>query len=103
TAFFETLNYRVWTETILSRDFGVPQTRPRFILVAQLKRKHRKATPFQVLENIQKTFLSQRKLKIPVAANQALGDLRTKGRPLSDCVDAPGRKQGPYRPPRSFY
>ncbi|MEY2493773.1 MAG: (cytosine-5)-methyltransferase 1 [Verrucomicrobiota bacterium] len=100
---FKQLKYNVWTETILSRDFGVPQTRPRFILVAYLGDPGDDTTPFDALRMLQKRFLDQRKLRTPVGAKQALGDLQTAGVSLSPCVDSPGHKQGSSKAPRSSY
>lgn len=103
SALFRQMKYNVWTETILSRDYGVPQTRPRFILVACSCSREDSNTPFEVLNSLKCEFLGQRKLTTPVGAKQALGDLKTKGTVLRRCADSPTHKAGAYNPPRSFY
>ena len=51
--------YEVWTGMILAKKFGVPQSRPRFILIA-LKREARAGklglSPFEVLERVRGAF-----------------------------------------------
>lgn len=104
SSLFEDLKYTVWTKTILSRDFGVPQTRPRFILIAYLGTPRNEKTPFDALRQIQKRFLARLNLKTPVSAKEALGDLQTAAAvSLSACVDSPGHKQGSSKAPRSIY
>lgn len=98
------LGYTVWTRTILARDFGVPQTRPRFIVIGYYRGEWiKEITPFFVLDQLREEFLRRRNLRAPVGTKQALNDLRTAGMELAPCVDSPTHRQGPHRSPRSSY
>jgi DNA (cytosine-5)-methyltransferase 1 len=101
----EQQEYRVWTQTIFARDYGVPQSRPRFILIAKHNstKDNDSFCPFTTLQKLRHDFLDQRNLKTPVSAKQALGDLETEGLVLRQCVDSPTHRQGGYGVPTSDY
>jgi DNA (cytosine-5)-methyltransferase 1 len=102
----ERLNYEVWPNIVFAADYGVPQIRPRFLIVAALKDKLRPAPPdpFKILEANRATFLSQKGLNPnkPITAGQAIADLHTHNR-LEPWPENDRFKQGRYGPQRSAY
>ncbi|WP_084183350.1 DNA cytosine methyltransferase [Nevskia soli] len=76
------LGYDTWSELLTASDWGVPQRRPRFFLVAVKKGLLRGVNPFQRLRTLRKSFLAARGLPFdrPVTASEALDDLRTDGK-----------------------
>lgn len=70
------LGYDSWHEIVLASDFGVPQTRPRFILIAARKGSLPGIDPFSRLRTSRRSFLVERGLGPgPTTARQAIGDL----------------------------
>lgn len=104
----EELNYRVCPRLVKAADFGVPQLRPRYILVAihrSLLGTDEQLDPFQEIETIRRRFLHGKRLPItkPISVREALSDLETQGRTLMECVDSPGFKQLSYSAPITHY
>lgn len=101
------LGYEVWYHVVHSKDYGVPQTRPRFILVG-LRRDGRKSVsglkPFDLLEGLRGEFLKRKKLaSIPVTVKEALSDLCVDGNKLEECKDTARFMQGHYGKQTSDY
>lgn len=98
--------YHVWSAIIQAKDFGVPQTRPRFILIG-LRRPAKleipdTIDPFLILEESKASFLERKGLaRTPVTVEQALSDLANGE--LEDCPEHPRFKQGRYGRQRSAY
>lgn len=100
------LDYKVFSELVDLSDYGVPQNRKRFILIAirngdpALKKLAGK-TPFDLLKKRRKHFLGTKGLPHDraVSVKEAIGDLATEGRTLIDCGDSEvkGFKQIEYR------
>lgn len=81
-------------------EFGVPQTRKRFILVAM--KSHDPRVVFDILYKNRTTFLESRKLFAPVSVASAIQDLTA----AAGCVQSPdtiGFKAGIYGEPNSSY
>jgi DNA (cytosine-5)-methyltransferase 1 len=101
------LDYEVWYAIVHSRDYGVPQTRPRFILVGIRRegRKHLAALrPFEILESLRPQFLKRKQLlSTPVTVKEAISDLCRNGNELEDCKESPRFKQGHYGIQTSAY
>ncbi|TNF01149.1 MAG: DNA cytosine methyltransferase [Bacteroidetes bacterium] len=103
----EAEGYAVDFRVVLSASWGVPQLRPRFILIATRNDAELDWTPEnlfgQFAEN-RESFLSDRGLNPnkPVTAKQAIDDLKLEGKELIDCVDSDvkGFKQINYRASR---
>lgn len=85
----EAFGYMVFPDFLDFSDFGVPQHRCRFILIAIKKGdpallKLNERSPFDLLRSIRRRFLRDKGLSIerPVSCKQALKDLETEGRQL---------------------
>jgi DNA (cytosine-5)-methyltransferase 1 len=90
------LGYKVFSELVDFSEFGVPQRRNRFILVAiksgdralvKLKGK----SPFESLRSRRKAFLLSKHLRVhgPISANQAIADLEVNGKALVPAAEQP--------------
>lgn len=77
----EKLGYSVFTDFVHSEDFGVPQTRTRFIMIGIRKdvlAKNADVKPFESLDNLKASFLTSKGLPSkPVTTAQAISDLET--------------------------
>jgi DNA (cytosine-5)-methyltransferase 1 len=104
----EELNYKVYPKLVRAADFGVPQLRPRYIMIAveaALLRDQEQLDPFQQFDAIRCTFLRNKGLPIdkPISVKEALSDLETKRKKLVECVDSVGFKQIVYAAPLTHY
>jgi DNA (cytosine-5)-methyltransferase 1 len=74
------LGYDSWSRLLTASDWGVPQRRPRFFLIAVRKGLLRGVDPFERLRTFRKAFLTRRGLPHdrPVTASEALDDLRVQ-------------------------
>lgn len=81
--------YNVSFKVLVSADWGVPQKRPRFILVATRKNLRFKWDPFETLLADRTQFLEARGLKTEGhnTTADAIDDLRIEGKPLVESVD----------------
>lgn len=102
-----TLGYKVGYAIVHSKDYGVPQTRPRFILIGIRKDLCKKAGELDVnelLDELRIGFLTEKNLGLrPVTVSDAIGDLRTSARRLKTCPETPRFKQGRYGAQTSAY
>lgn len=93
-------DYVVWSDIVQAKDYGVPQTRPRFILIGVRKEGRSDLSnlnPFKILERNRMRFLRSNGLDdCPVSARQALSDLCKTGNRLEACIERPSFKQGAY-------
>jgi DNA (cytosine-5)-methyltransferase 1 len=94
----EQLEYKVFSQVIDLSNYGVPQTRKRFILIAIQKNdcalvKLNNKTPFDLLEANREGFLSSKGLSFhtPVSVKEAIGDLEVSKKVLIDDEDSPVR------------
>lgn len=70
------LGYDTWNEIVLASDYGVPQTRPRFILIAARQGALPGIDPFSRIRTSRRSFLAKRGLGPgPTTTRQAIGDL----------------------------
>jgi len=100
--------YQVFTRLIRAMEVGIPQFRPRYIMLAirrDLLKSHRNFDPFHDFNRRRKAFLETKRLplKRAITVRQAISDLETKGKKLVCCVDAAGSKQVEYSHPRTNY
>lgn len=76
----ESLGYDTWREVLKAADWGVPQRRPRFVLIAALKGTLPGIDPMQRMRVSRKSFLEARGLGPgATAARDALSDLEEVG------------------------
>lgn len=94
------LGYKTEFRIINMSEFGVPQTRKRFILVAM--KTHDPKLVFNVLYRNRASFLKSRGLNAPISVSSAIQDLEKK----SGCVQSPDTasfKAGVYGAANSAY
>ena len=104
----EAVGYHVYPGFIRAVDFGVPQIRPRYYMLAIRKSEIPSKSwcdPFKELEEMRATFLHSKGLPIDraVGVEEALSDLETRNKENEDCADSPGFKQGIYSPAMTQY
>ncbi|NOK59234.1 MAG: DNA (cytosine-5-)-methyltransferase [Chloroflexi bacterium AL-W] len=99
------LGYGVFSKIIDLSNYGVPQTRKRFILIAIRKddpafTKLGSETPFSLLEANRASILASKGLDfdIAISVKEAIGDLEVSEKELANCTDSPvkGFKQITY-------
>ena len=97
--------YKVWSEVVMAADYGVPQLRPRFIIVGLRTKTKKEQLPdfFGILKKLRAGFLNNRGLPSRVPVADALSDLTTKGKQLVNCSDSPRFLQGQYGDSKSSY
>lgn len=90
----EALGYEVFSELVDFSQYGVPQTRSRFILVAircgdKAIVRLGEATPFDQLRSMRASFLKSKDLphKSRVSAQEAIIDLEVSNARLVPCLD----------------
>jgi len=101
------LDYEVSTTFLKAVDFGVPQYRPRFILIG-IRRELLGQNQVEIdalLAEHRKAFLASKGLSTnrPISVSEAISDLETRGRELVDCTDSVGFKQVSYTGPLTPY
>lgn len=100
--------YRVFTKLVHGTDVGVPQFRPRYIMLAikkPLLKDRADFDPFKDFEARRTQFLQDKGLPAdkPVTVKQAISDLVKKKKKIINCVDSKGFKQIKYKHPLSPY
>jgi DNA (cytosine-5)-methyltransferase 1 len=79
------LGYDTWSDVLKAADWGVPQRRPRFVLVAALKGSLRGIDPIQRMRVGRKAFLDVRGLDPKsTGAMAAIADLEEVEEPILD-------------------
>lgn len=79
------LGYEIWTDVVRAADWGIPQRRPRFVLIAALKGALPGIDPMQRFRVMRKGFLAQHGLDLEgTGAAAALSDLVEGDEPLQD-------------------
>ena len=80
----EGMGYRVWSEMLVASEWGVPQRRPRFFVVASRDKGLEGIDPFLRMRVGRRQFLRSRGLPVDneVGVAEAIGDLKTNGSTL---------------------
>lgn len=112
----ERIGYQVFSEVINAKEFGVPQSRLRYFVLAFDTRylagakqptlsKDGTLNPFVLLGSLRAQFLLSKGLssKQPGTVRDAISDLRTHNKRMIECVDSPGFKQVVYKGPLTPY
>ena len=101
----EQIGYITFSEVVCLNEFGVPQNRKRFILIAvkqddSMVKSLRGLSPFHYLNAQRESFLQKKGFPTQQALSvqQAIGDLETQNKKLIDNIDSPvkGFKQIQY-------
>lgn len=99
------LGYDVSSKLLMASDWGVPQNRPRFFIIAAKGIKANGIEPFLRLEVSRTSFLKGKGLSpsCPVSVEDAIGDLEIQGKVLVPCADGgvSGFEQVAYAQPSS--
>lgn len=99
-------DYDVISTVIQSRDYGIPQARPRYFLVGALKdisSKEAVASFFDDLEQHVDNFLYQRQLPRWPTARDAISDLEVSRNGTVPCVECTGFQSIGYKTPLTSY
>lgn len=99
-------NYHVFSSKLRALDYGVPQARPRFFLVAISKSERHLLSghgPFEKLEELRPKFLAKRGLPTRVTARGALSDLEVARNGTVPCPDSAGYESIAYKGPRTAF
>ena len=104
---FDKAGYDVKESLLKAADFGVPQLRPRYFLIAARREAFpdfKDHDPFEGLPDIRESFLRSKGLPLdrPVSVKEAISDLETSGGTIQ-CADSPNFTQGIYAHPSSRY
>lgn len=97
------IHYTVNWRMIDVSEFGVPQARSRFFLIAHRKDLPAGENPFELLFNGRQTFLETRGLRTRTSARSAISDLEVKRNGKVPCPDSPGFKSINYSKPRTKF
>jgi DNA (cytosine-5)-methyltransferase 1 len=104
----ESLGYYVYSNILMSSEFGVPQLRPRYIMLGISKSyltNKADINPFDIVKSKRSEFLSGKGLPVnrPITVREAISDLQVKGKELIECQDSPRFKQITYSGPETNY
>ncbi len=99
--------YEVQAGLLKAVDFGVPQLRPRYFLMATRRGVSPSSgphNPFEGLAALREDFLRGKGLPVdrPISVEEAMSDLETT-HGTEPCVDSPGFMQGKYGTPTTHY
>jgi DNA (cytosine-5)-methyltransferase 1 len=100
------VDYDCISEIIRASDFGVPQARPRFILVGVRRGEpaaRKLASFFVELLRASPGFLKERGLPLRPSARDAISDLEIEHNGRVACLDSKGFEAISYRGPRSEF
>ena len=99
--------YVVKADLLRAADYGVPQSRPRYFLIAVKEGVSSVLDtndPFATLAGLREDFLRSKGLPTdrPTSVREALSDLETR-HGTTPCIDSPKFMQGVYSPPATLY
>jgi DNA (cytosine-5)-methyltransferase 1 len=100
------LNYKTTAFSLCASDFGVPQRRKRFFVIAVKTRRDITALfSTTYIESLRINYLKSLSLSSTkkVSVSDAISDLEIAGENLKTCVDMPNRSEIVYRGPVSQY
>lgn len=92
------IGYSVFDNVLNASDFGIPQPRPRFIMIAIRNDQVISDCPFSLLLKMRPSYLEEKGLSTTATTtlSEAISDLEVKKNGLKDCVDSRGFKQIDY-------
>jgi DNA (cytosine-5)-methyltransferase 1 len=92
--------YKVYPQIIDMSEYGIPQNRKRFILIAMLNHNPKKV--FELLQQHKQSFLAEKGLNENITVLEAIGDLE-KANGTEPSPDTKGFEAGVYGQKRSGY
>lgn len=100
------LGYVVFKKILKSSDFGVPQLRPRFVMIAVKKTSDNKKLVsmsnddlFIHLYEYAKSFKNKNRLTERTTVHDAISDLVLENQKIISCIDSKGFRQLKYKEP----
>jgi DNA (cytosine-5)-methyltransferase 1 len=93
----EKIGYTVFHDTCKASDFGVPQPRNRFIMIASRDACKGNPSPFDLLKEFLPYYRSSKKLDHNTTVRQAISDLEIKRNKLVASTDTAGFQQIFYK------
>jgi DNA (cytosine-5)-methyltransferase 1 len=102
------LGYKVFDAEVLASEFGVPQSRTRFVAVGLDTNQFNLCpikSPFDVLQQVRSFMLAGKKLPAdrPISARDAISDLEYAAKLVMPSPDTKGFMAGLYAHPTSTY
>jgi len=96
----ETLGYTVFHRMCNASAFGVPQPRPRFIMIAFHAEQYCPGDPFDLLDNFLPAYRSSKGLhhSKDTVVKDAISDLEIAKAKLTQCLESKGFQQVQYGP-----
>ncbi len=95
--------YKVWSEMLDSSDFGVPQSRKRFFVLAQRKDIEIDWDPFMEIAANRQSFLRRKGLHAKTRSQSALSDLELTRNGSITSQDTLGFEEIAYKHPLTHY
>ncbi len=90
------LGYKVFSKPMTASEFGVPQARSRFFMIAAIKNdlsflKFGNLSPFEIMYESRENFLVEKGLGTnkPIPVKDAISDLQTRNKKLIPSTDSP--------------
>lgn len=96
-------DYEVQTTVLRASDFGVPQSRPRFVLIGVRKATGLRLAALEALHHIRDVVLRQYGLTSTTTAEEAISDLEVARNELGACRDTRGFDAIGYREPLTAF
>jgi DNA (cytosine-5)-methyltransferase 1 len=102
------IGYTVFPRLVRAMDYGVPQLRPRYIMIAvdrELLANRPEYDPYARLDAARSNFLRAKGLPTdrPVTVREAISDLVVEGKKLVPCEDVLGYERITYGRPATTY
>lgn len=96
----ELIGYNVFHQIVNASKFGVPQPRPRFIMIAVQNQLMINQTPFEILNELLPEYRRSKGLDTAkdTSVKEAISDLETEGAKLIPSIDTKGFQQIQYTP-----
>ena len=94
----EAIGYTVFHRVCNASAFGVPQPRPRFIMIATRDKEKFKRSPFDILDASLPKYLESKGIgENNITVKQAISDLEVKRNSLANSTETAGFKQISYK------
>ncbi len=98
--------YEVFTSVIKASNYGVPQKRPRFFMIAMrrgVERELPRRNPFTFASTYRHDFFQAKGLALRPGSRSAISDLEVRKNGKKDCPECKGFKAIDYKKPRTAF